>query len=187
VECKNLELRRQIGKFEKGNAKEQGVGEVRWKGHGEIRSGEYTVYYSRGEWDEIFVAIVHKSVVTSVIKKIVYDRIIAIKLQAESIIILIMQVYMPTSEHEDEVEELYDIIKEILEEVGEGDTNTIIMGDWNSVGDESYRNIFGLHDLGRQNHRGQRQNPRGQMLINFCEKNGLIVTNTYFRKPKRRL
>jgi hypothetical protein len=25
------------------------------------------------------------------------------------------------------------------------------------------------------------------MLIKFCERNGLIVTNTWFRKPKRRL
>jgi endonuclease/exonuclease/phosphatase family metal-dependent hydrolase len=25
------------------------------------------------------------------------------------------------------------------------------------------------------------------MLINFCERNGLIVTNARFRKPKRRL
>jgi len=25
------------------------------------------------------------------------------------------------------------------------------------------------------------------MLTNFCERNGLIVTNTWFRKPKRRL
>jgi len=38
-----------------------------------------------------------------VVKKIVYnDRNIAIKLQAESINILVMQVYMPTSEHEDD-------------------------------------------------------------------------------------
>ena len=40
--------------------------------------------------------------------------------------------------------------------------------------------IVGPHGLGRKNH-------RGQMLINFCERNGLIVTNTWFRKPKRRL
>ena len=53
------------------------------------------------------------------------------------------------------------------------------MGDWNSVvGDESYRNIVGPHGLGRKNH-------RGQMLINFCERNGLIVANTRFKKPKR--
>jgi len=25
------------------------------------------------------------------------------------------------------------------------------------------------------------------MLINFCERNGLIVTNIWFRKPKRKL
>jgi hypothetical protein len=36
---------------------------------------------------------------------------------------------MPNSEQEDdEVEELYDIVEEILEEDGKGDTNTIIMG-----------------------------------------------------------
>ena len=49
-----------------------------------------------------------------------------------------MQVYMPTSEYEDdEVEKLYDTIEEILEEDGKGDTNNIILGEWNSaVGDE---------------------------------------------------
>jgi len=109
-----------------------GVSEVRWKGQGEIRSGDYTVYYSGGERAEKGVAtVVHKSVVRSVVKKIVYnDRIIAIKLQAELINILMIQVYMPTSEHEDdEVEELYGVIEEILEEDGKGNTNTIIMGD----------------------------------------------------------
>jgi hypothetical protein len=40
---------------------------------------------------------------------------------------------MPASEHEDdEVEELYGVIEEILED-GKGNTNTIIMGDWNTV------------------------------------------------------
>jgi len=131
------------------------------------------VYYFRGDRAEKGVAIVvHKSIVRSVVEKIVYnDRIIAIKLEAEPINILMLQVYMPTSEYEDdEVEELYDIIEEILEEDGKGDTITIIKGDWNIVvGDESYTNIVGPHGLGRKNH-------RGQMLINFCERNGLIVT-----------
>jgi exonuclease III len=161
-----------------------GVSEVRWKGQGEIRIGDYTVYHSGCERAEKVVAIVvHKSVVRSVVKKIVYnDRIIAIKLQAEPIHILMIQVYMPASEHEDdEVEELYGITEEILKKDGKGDTNTIIMGDWNSVvGDEPYRNIVGQHGLERKNH-------GGQMLINLCERSGLIVNNTWFRKPKRRL
>jgi exonuclease III len=63
--------------------------------------------------------VVHKSVVRSVVKKIIYnDRIIVIKLQAEPINILTMQVYMPTSEHEDdEVDELYGIIEEFLKKI----------------------------------------------------------------------
>jgi exonuclease III len=53
-----------------------------------------------------------------------------IKLNAEPINVLIVQLYMPTSDYEDEeVEELYDRIENILEEDGKGDTNTIIMGD----------------------------------------------------------
>jgi len=58
--------------------------------------------------------------VRSVVKKIVCnDRIIALKLKAEPLSIEIMQVYMPTSEYEDdEVEKLYDTIEEILEEDG---------------------------------------------------------------------
>ena len=76
-----------------------GVSEVRWKGQGEIRSGDYTVYYLGGERAERGVAIVvHKSLVRSVVKKIVCsDKIIALKLKAEPVSILIMQVYMPTS------------------------------------------------------------------------------------------
>jgi nitrogen regulatory protein PII len=143
------------------------VSEVRWKGQGVIKNGYYTMYYSGNERVENGLAmVVHKSVVRSVVKRIAYnDRIIAIKLKAEPTNILIMQVHMPTSEYEDdEVEKLDDIIEEILEEDGKGDTNTIIIGDWNSVvGDESYRNTVGPHGLGRKNH-------RGQMLINFCEK-----------------
>ena len=112
------------------------VSEVRWKGQGEIRSGDYTVYYSGGEWAERGIAIVvHKSLVRSVVKKIVCsERIITLKLKVEPVSILIMQVYMPTSEYEDdEVEKLYDTIEEIREEDGKGDTNNIILGDWNSV------------------------------------------------------
>jgi hypothetical protein len=77
-----------------------GVSEVRWKV--EI-SGDYTVYYSVGERTERGVAIVvHISVVRSVVKKIVCnDRIIALNLKVESVNILIMQLYMQTSEYED--------------------------------------------------------------------------------------
>jgi hypothetical protein len=89
---------------------------------------------------------------------------------------------VPTSDYEDEeLEELCDRIEDMLEEDGKGDTNTIIMGDWNSVvGDKSNGNICGPHGLGNRN-------KRGQMLIDFCERMGLVITNMWFKKPKKRL
>jgi len=69
-------------------------------------------YCSRDEQAERGVAIVvHKSIVRSVVKKIVYnDRIIAIKLQADPISILLMQVYMLTSEH---IMKLCEVLMEV--------------------------------------------------------------------------
>jgi hypothetical protein len=72
--------------------------EVTWKGQGEIRSADYTMYYSGSEKSERGVApVVHKSIVGSVVKKIVCnDRLIAVKSSAEPVNVLIVQVYMPT-------------------------------------------------------------------------------------------
>jgi hypothetical protein len=91
----------------------------------------------------------------SVVKKIVRnDRINVLKINAEPVIILLVQVCMSISEYEDEVGELYNIIEEILEEDGKSETNRIIMGDWKSVdGDKPHRNILdhmGLEDEIRQ-------------------------------------
>jgi hypothetical protein len=74
-----------------------------------------------------------------------------------------------------------DRIEDVLEEDGKGDTNTIIMGDWNSViGDQSNGNICGSHGLGNRNR-------RGQMLPEFCDRTRLVTTNKWFKKPKKRL
>jgi hypothetical protein len=75
--------------------------------------------------------------------------------------------------------EKFDTFEEILEENARGDTNNIILGDWNNIVlDKSYRNIVGSHGLRRRNH-------RFQMLIDFGERNGLIVSNTWLKKPKK--
>jgi hypothetical protein len=89
---------------------------------------------------------------------------------------------MATSECEDdEVEELYDVTEELLEEDGKGEANTSIKRDWNSVvGDKAPHNTVGPYGLGRRNQ-------RGQIFIDFCERSGLVITNRWFKKPKRRL
>ena len=63
------------------------------------------------------------------------DRFIALKMKAEPLSILLVQMYIPITEYEDnKVEEIYNIIKEILlEGDGWGETNTTMMGDWESV------------------------------------------------------
>jgi hypothetical protein len=44
---------------------------------------------------------------------------------------------------------LYGTIGEIVQEEGKRDSNSIGLGEWNSVvGDELYRNIVGSHGLG---------------------------------------
>jgi hypothetical protein len=59
-------------------------------------------------------------------------------------------------------------------------TPAIILGDWNSlVGDKSHRKIVGSHGLGRQNH-------RSQMLIHFCDRNKLIVTQHMIQEAKEK-
>jgi hypothetical protein len=79
------------------------MSEVQRKGQGEIISGEYTVYYSGSERAERGIAIVvHKNKVRTVVEKTVCnDRITALKLKAEPVSILLVQVHMPKSEYED--------------------------------------------------------------------------------------
>jgi hypothetical protein len=88
---------------------------------------------------------------------------------------------MPASECEDDEEEgLYGVIGEIVEKCGKGATNSILMEGWNSVvGDKSCGYIVGSQGL-------ERRNQRCEVLIDFCERNRLVITNTWFKKPKRR-
>ena len=56
-----------------------------------------------------------------------------------------------------------------------------IIGDWNAkVGSQEILELTGKFDLGVQNGAGQR-------LIEFCQENALVVTNTLFQQHKRRL
>jgi len=61
------------------------------------------------------------------------DRLIMVKLQAQPVDMVIIQVYMPTSKHEDEeVDDIYDQIEELMN-ARKGKDYMVIMGDWNAV------------------------------------------------------
>ena len=58
---------------------------------------------------------------------------------------------------------------------------SFIIGDWNAkVGSQEIPGVIGKFGLGIQNEAGQR-------LTEFCQENALIIANTLFQKPKRRL
>ena len=61
------------------------------------------------------------------------ERIIVAKIDTKPTPTTIVQVYMPTSSADDEeIDEMYDRIKEIFQIV-KGDENLIVIEDWNSV------------------------------------------------------
>jgi len=67
------------------------------------------------------------------------DRLMFVKISAKPVDIVLVQVYMPTTNHDDDkIEKLYKEISEILHQEGRGQVNMIVMGDFNSiVGEES--------------------------------------------------
>ena len=92
-----------------------------------------------------------------------------------------IQVYAPTSNNEeDEVEQFYEDLQDLLELTSKKDV-LFIIGDWNAkVGSQEAPGVTGKSGLGTQNEAGQR-------LIEFCQENALVIANTLFQQHKRRL
>ena len=95
--------------------------------------------------------------------------------------ITVIQVYAPTSNAEEaEVEQFYEELQDLLELTPKKDV-LFIIGDWNAkVGSQETLGVTGKFGLGIQNEVGQR-------LIEFCQENALVITNTLFQQHKRRL
>lgn len=87
---------------------------------------------------------------------------------------------MPTSKHEEEeVDKVYESIEKRSENT-KGKDYTIIMGDWNaSVGEGEEEGYIGKYGLGKRNERGQK-------LVEFCKRQNMVVTNTWYKQEKRR-
>ena len=95
--------------------------------------------------------------------------------------ITIIQAYASTSNTEEaEVERFYEDLQDLLELTPKKDV-LFIIGDWKAkVGSQETPGVTGKFGLGVQNEAEQR-------LIEFCQKNGLVIANTLFQQHKRRL
>ena len=106
---------------------------------------------------------------------------ISVRFQGKTFNITVIQVYAPTGNTEEaEVERFYEDLQDLLELTPKKDV-LFIIGDWNAkLGSQETPGVTGKFGLGIWNEAGQR-------LIEFCQENALIITNTLFQQHKRRL
>ena len=109
------------------------------------------------------------------------DRMITVHFQGKPFNITVIQVYALTSNSEEaEVKRFCEDLQDILELTGKIDV-LFIIGDWDAkVGSQETPGVTGKFGLGIRNEAGQK-------LIEFCQKNALVIANTLFQQHKRRL
>ena len=103
---------------------------------------------------------------------------ISIRIQGRPFNITVIQVYAPTSNVEEtETGQFYEDIQHLLELTPKKDV-LLILGDWNAkVRSQEIKGRTGKFGLGVQNEAGQR-------LIEFCQENKVVITNTLFQQHK---
>ena len=101
--------------------------------------------------------------------------------QGKAFNITVIQVYAPTSNADEaEIERFYEDLQGFLQLIPQKDV-LFIIGDWNGkAGSQETPEVTGKFGLGMRNEAGQR-------LIEFCQKNALIIANILFQQHKRRL
>ena len=106
---------------------------------------------------------------------------ISVCFQGKPFNITVIQVCAPTNNAEEaEVERFYEDLQDLLELTPKKDV-LFIIGDWNSkVGSQKTPGVRGKFGFGIRNE-------AGQSLIEFCQKNALVIANTLFQQDKRRL
>ena len=112
---------------------------------------------------------------------LINDTMTSANLQGKSFNIMVIKIQALTSNAEEaEAELFYEDLQNLLELTPTKDV-LFIKRDWNAkVGSQETHGVTGKLGLGVQNEAGQR-------LIEFCQENALVIANTLFQQPKRRL
>ena len=101
---------------------------------------------------------------------------ISVRFQGKPFNIIVIQVYVPTSNAE--VERFYEDVQDFLELTPKKDV-LFIIGDWNAkVRSQEIPGVIDKFGLGMQNEAGQR-------LTEFCQQNTLVIANTLFQQHKK--
>jgi hypothetical protein len=107
------------------------------------------------------------------------DRIATLQIEINKTPIVCIQIYAPTSTATDEEnEEFYCTLGNLIKGIKIKKHNLIIMGDWNSqIGQrgKGEKKLIGNYGYGKCNARGWR-------LLRFCQEHNLILVNSFFKK-----
>ena len=154
-----------------------GIAETRWTVTGKIVKDDYNMIYSGGEDHKNEVGIILRN---EVAKSLIgywptSDRVVMVKLQAKPFNINMIQVYAPTQDYDGEtIEEFYEQIQSAVSYTKSSDI-ICIMGYLNAkIGNVKDSKIISNYGLDKQNERGQR-------LMEFCNENNMVIMNTWFQ------
>ena len=142
---------------------------------GEFNSDDHYIYYCGQETlrrNEVAL-IVNKRVQNAVLGyNLKNDRMISVHFQGKPFNIKVIQVYALTSNaKEAEAEQFYEDLQDLLE-LTPKKYALFIIGDWNAkVESQETSGATGKFGLGIWNE-------AGQMLIEFCQENALVIANT---------
>jgi len=156
-----------------------GLCETRLKNMGEIAIDEgHKLYYS-GREDKHLEGVgflVHRDILDTVMEcRPISSRLMTIRIRAAPFNITVVQVYAPTTDHDDNViEDFYSHLQETIDKTAKKDV-IIIQGDWNAkLGQDaqvSWKGTCGQSCNLTTNERGLR-------LLEFASTNRMVVANT---------
>lgn len=162
-----------------------GLSEVRWPGSGKVKTMNRTLYYSGNDHPDhrngvgVILEDKYNDAVTNFVP--FSDRCLLIQLSGKPININIIQTYAPTADKSTvELETWYSEVEKLIKMTKKQDL-TFILGDFNAkLGKGEASGLVGNFGLGERNDRGER-------MIEFCQQYNMVVTNTWFKLPPRRL
>ncbi|XP_066288323.1 craniofacial development protein 2-like [Branchiostoma lanceolatum] len=158
------------------------MSETRWTGQDKKVSDNMTFIYSGGEHHEYGVGLLLAQEASKALIswQPVSDRIIYARFNAKHMKVSVIQVYACTEAAEDESkDDFYEQLQTTLDNTPKYDM-TIVMGDFNAKLPKNrtgWENILGPHGSAEANDNGQR-------MLEFCQRNNLQITNTYFKQKR---
>ena len=107
----------------------------------------------------------------------VSERIIAIKLKSKPKDTLVIQVYAPNEDAKaGDKDKFFQELQTTMDEMKEFGEIIIVMGDFNrNIGEGKEEKEVGPYGLSERN-------DNGEILLDFCKRNNMMITNTWFQQ-----